>query len=124
MIIKKINNDYNKNINKQKQPSKKNVFLESGQNIVYGSKSFDTKNSNKNINEDGGDEYGEELKDSNYDDYDINENDNNLSKNKTKNSKNISKLTKLNNASTPYERLEILKKLELENKKKDSRAYR
>ena len=111
--------------NNKNQKSKKNIFLESGQNIVYGSKSYDSKNDKENKNYDeGGEEYDDEFNDLNYDniDYDINEKENNISKNnksKNKNGKIVnSKLSKLNSAATPYERLQILDQLELENKKK------
>jgi hypothetical protein len=116
-------NNLNKNNNKN-QKSSKNVFLESGQNIIYGSKNYESKNDKDNKNNvEGDEEYDDEFKDLNYEDldYDINENDNNYSKNKSKanNSKSTNlKLSKLNNATTPYERLQILDQLELENKKK------
>ena len=109
-----------------KKLSKKNVFLESGQNIIYGKKN--EKENNKINAEEEEDYYNDdEFQDINYDDldYDINAIDNKnsnskiKSKNNTNNSKNVNlKLSKLNNAATPYERLQLLDQLELENKKK------
>ena len=108
-----------------KKSSKKNVFLESGQNIIYGKKN-EKENNKKNAEEE--DYYNDdEFQDINCDDldYDINAIDNKnsnskiKSKNNTNNSKNVNlKLSKLNNAATPYERLQLLDQLELENKKK------
>ena len=120
---KNANNDNLNKKNNKNQKSKKNIFLESGQNIVYGSKNYDAKNENKNDDE-GGEQFDDEYKDLNYDnlDYDINEIENSNSKNNKSKSKNgkiaNSKLSKLNSAATPYERLQILDQLELENKKK------
>ena len=108
-----------------KKSSKKNVFLESGQNIIYGKKN--EKENNKKNAEEEEDYNDDEFQDINYDDldYDINAIDNKnsnskiKSKNNTNNSKNVNlKLSKLNNAATPYERLQLLDQLELENKKK------
>ena len=131
------NNKNNNNTNnmtkkiKNSKSSKNNVFLESGQNIIYGQHDLDYNNNKqeKGKNEENvedGDVY-DDFKDLNYEDldYDINnDTDNknsksNKSKNNTNGSKNINlKLSKLNNATTPYERLNILNQLELENKKK------
>ena len=109
-----------------KKLSKKNVFLESGQNIIYGKKN-EKENNKKNAEEEEDYYNDDEFQDINYDDldYDINAIDNKnsnskiKSKNNTNNSKNVNlKLSKLNNAATPYERLQLLDQLELENKKK------
>ena len=109
-----------------KKSSKKNVFLESGQNIIYGKKN-EKENNKKNAEEEEDYYNDDEFQDINYDDldYDINAIDNKnsnskiKSKNNTNNSKNVNlKLSKLNNAATPYERLQLLDQLELENKKK------
>ena len=123
------NNNYDK---KQTKSTKNNVFLESGQNIIYGNQGIEKnkkseKDSNANNNEDGNDDVYDELDnmDLNYNDfnYDINDDENKISKNNTKTngtgSKNINpKITKLNNTTSPYERLQLLNQLEIENKKK------
>ena len=113
-------NDKNKNENKKS--TKNNVFLESGQNIVYGKKN---EKENNKIDPEEEDYNDDEFQDINYDDldYDINasktKNSKNKSKTNTNNSKSTNlKLSKLNNAATPYERLQLLDQLELENKKK------
>ena len=113
-------NDKNKNENKKS--TKNNVFLESGQNIVYGKKN---EKENNKIDPEEEDYNDDEFQDINYDDldYDINatktKNSKNKSKTNTNNSKSTNlKLSKLNNAATPYERLQLLSQLELENKKK------
>ena len=112
-------NDKTQNENKK---STKNVFLESGQNIVYGKKN---EKENNKMDAEEEEDYDGEFKDNNYDDldYDINAieniNSNIKSKKDTNNSKSTNlKLSKLNNAVTPYERLHLLDQLELENKKK------
>ena len=119
-------------IKNNKKSTKKNVFLESGQNIIYGSKGLD-----KNEKENNGEKehmYDDEFNDLIYDDFDYDINENNIndysksnksktntnrSKTNTNKSKNINlKLSKLNKAATPYERLQLLEQLEMENKKK------
>ena len=96
--------------------------MESGQNIVYGKKN---EKENNKIDTEEEDYNDDEFQDINYDDldYDINatktKNSKNKSKTNTNNSKSTNlKLSKLNNAATPYERLQLLSQLELENKKK------
>ena len=115
---KKISPKLNKN---KKQNSNKNIFLESGKNIIYGTKVSD--NEKKNSDEGDDDDIG--LDNVNYDDLDldIDDSDNKYIKNtkskNTNNSKGVNlKLSKINNAATPYERLHLLDQLELENKKK------
>ena len=115
---KKISPKLNKN---KKQNSNKNIFLESGKNIIYGTKGSD--NEKKNSDEGDDDDFG--LDNVNYDDLDldIDDSDNKYIKNtkskNTNNSKGVNlKLSKINNAATPYERLHLLDQLELENKKK------
>ena len=115
---KKISPKLNKN---KKQNSNKNIFLESGKNIIYGTKVSD--NEKKNSDEGDDDDFG--LDNVNYDDLDldIDDSDNKYIKNtkskNTNNSKGVNlKLSKINNAATPYERLHLLDQLELENKKK------
>ena len=124
------NNEYNLNKNSKKS-TKKNVFLESGQNIIYGSKGKDKNEKEKNAG--GGEEdIYDELNDLNYDDFDFDINESNInnysknnkskantnkSKTNTNKAKN-SKLSKLNNAASPFERLQLLEQLEMENKKK------
>ncbi len=114
----KISPKLNKN---KKQNSNKNIFLESGKNIIYGTKGSD--NEKKNSDEGDDDDFG--LDNVNYDDLDldIDDSDNKYIKNtkskNTNNSKGVNlKLSKINNAATPYERLHLLDQLELENKKK------
>ena len=114
----KISPKLNKN---KKQNSNKNIFLESGKNIIYGTKVSD--NEKKNSDEGDDDDFG--LDNVNYDDLDldIDDSDNKYIKNtkskNTNNSKGVNlKLSKINNAATPYERLHLLDQLELENKKK------
>ena len=123
-------NEYNLNKNSKKS-TKKNVFLESGQNIIYGSKGLDKNGKENNGKEE--DIYDDELNDLNYDDFDFDNESNinnysknnkskantNKSKTNTNKSKGINlKLSKLNNAATPFERLQLLEQLEMENKKK------
>ena len=121
-----VNNNTNSNLKviKNSKSTKNNVFLESGQNIIYGSndKKYDLKKE-KEKNDENEDNY-DDLNDINYDDFedDINElenkniNNNNKSKNNTNNTKNVK--SKLNNLTNPYERLHILDQLEMDNKKK------
>ena len=122
---KEGNNISSKLSKKKTKNSNKNVFLESGQNIIYGSKGFDNEKKNNDIDGEEEDlDYG--LDNVNYDDldFDINNTENkysknNISKKNTNNSKGANlKLSKINNAATPYERLQLLDQLELENKKK------
>ena len=120
------NNNTNSNLKviKNSKSTKNNVFLESGQNIIYGStdKNYDLKKE-KEKHDENEDNY-DDLNDINYDDFedDINElenkniNNNNKSKNNTNNTKNVK--SKLNNLTNPYERLHILDQLEMDNKKK------
>ena len=122
----KEGNNISSKLSKQKtKNSNKNVFLESGQNIIYGSKGLDNEKKNNDIDGEEEDlDYG--LDNVNYDDldFDINNTENkysknNISKKNTNNSKGANlKLSKINNAATPYERLQLLDQLELENKKK------
>ena len=117
------NNNLNKNYNKYTKPSKNNVLKESGQNIIYGSQGMNYNKENKNNNLDGEEEdMYNDLDNLNYDDldYDLNGSPSKKSKSKTNanNAKINSKITKLNNATTPYERLNLLEQLEMENKKK------
>ena len=121
-----INNNTNSNLKviKNSKSTKNNVFLESGQNIIYGSsdKNYDLKKE-KEKNDENEDNY-DDLNDINYDDFedDVNDldnkniNNNNKSKNNTNNNKNVK--SKLNNLTNPYERLHILDQLEMDNKKK------
>jgi hypothetical protein len=121
-----VNNNTNSNLKviKNSKSTKNNVFLESGQNIIYGStdKNYDLKKE-KEKHDENEDNY-DDLNDINYDDFedDINElenkniNNNNKSKNNTNNTKNVK--SKLNNLTNPYERLHILDQLEMDNKKK------
>ena len=109
-------NNYNKNT--YSKSTKKNVLKDSGQNIIYGMNNLNNKNkdSNKNLNEDNYNLDDDELNNINYEDldYDLNEgNKINSSNNKSKNPK----ISKLQTASTPYERLELLNQLEMDNKK-------
>jgi len=109
------NNDLNKNYNKYTKPTKNNVLKESGQNIIYGSQGL-----NKNNHLDGGEEdMYDDLNNLNYDDLDYDINDSTNKKNKSKaNAKINPKINKLNNVTSPYERLNLLEQLEEENKKK------
>ena len=109
-------NNYNKNT--YSKSTKKNVLKDSGQNIIYGMNNLNNKNkdSNKNLNEDNYNLDDDELNNINYEDldYDLNEgNKINSSNNKSKNPK----ISKLQTAATPYERLELLNQLEMDNKK-------
>ena len=112
-----INNDYNKyeeddilnykykntgnNLKKDKnsKTTKSNVLKESGQNIIYGMKDINMDDELNNINY-------HEL------DYDLNEDINNQNNNNTN-----PKKSKIKSTTTPYERLELLNQLEMENKK-------
>ena len=113
----KISNSYIKNKNNS---SKNNVLLESGKNIIYGTK---IKNEQQNNNE-GKQGVGDISEDINYDDLDNNNNEysNKFSKNdltKSNNSKiKNQKLSNLKNTANPYEGMELLDQLELESKKK------
>ena len=111
------NDSKNKKLNNS-ESNKNNVFLESGQNIIYGSKDKDYEKMNEKGKNDEFDDALNDLYNDDYD-YDFNETENKNSKanNKSKNNTN-SKLSKLNNATTPLERLQILDQLEIENKKK------
>ena len=122
------NNNNNSNSNSKKiknsKSTKNNVFLESGQNIIYGSNDMDYDKKKGKINNDDNELDKDNYDDINYDDfdYDINETDikntkNNNNKTKNNTNKNL-KLSKLNNAASPYERLHILDQLEEENKLK------
>ena len=104
-------NETEKNQNKMSknnkfQKSEKNVLLESGQNIVYGS----NYEKNKNNKEDN------EL--NNVDNYDIN---NNSKNNKSKKNTNVSKNKNLNqlsdfiNSNNPYENLNLLDQIDIGN---------
>ena len=111
------NSNYNKNsVSKYSKSSKKNVLKDSGQNIIYGMNDLNTKSKKENkILEEAKYNLDDELKDVNYDDidYDLNEG------NKSNNDEKIinPKISKLKSVTTPYERLEILNQLEMENKK-------
>ena len=111
------NSNYNKNsVSKYSKSSKKNVLKDSGQNIIYGMNDLNTKSKKENKNiEEAKYNLDDELKDVNYDDidYDLNEG------NKSNNDEKIinPKISKLKSVTTPYERLEILNQLEMENKK-------
>ena len=112
-----INNDYDKyeeddilnykykntgnNLKKDKnsKTTKSNVLKESGQNIIYGMKDINMDDELNNINY-------HEL------DYDLNEDINNQNNNNTN-----PKKSKIKSTTTPYERLELLNQLEMENKK-------
>ena len=104
------NNNYNKNsVNKYSTKSKNSVLKDSGQNIVYGM----NNNLNKNLNEDN---YN--LDDINYDDLDYDSNaGNNLNKKNNNNKAANPKISKLKNTTSPYERIELLNQLEMENQK-------
>ena len=73
-----------------------------------------TKESNKNMNEVNSN-FDDELNDINYDDIDYDLNEGN-SQNKN-NNKITPKISKLKKVTTPYERLELLDQLEMENQK-------
>ena len=116
-----VDNYYNKDKNsfmKNSKQSKNNVLKESGQNIIYGMNDLNNKykenekNNNSNLYNDNS---VEELDNINYDELDkeINGDNNNKNNNKETNSK----LAKLKKTTTPYERLEILDQLEMENRK-------
>lgn len=101
-------NSFNKSKNKSTKKSKNNILRDSGQNIVYG---MNNKNNNKLKNEDN---LYKDLNKNNYDsNYDLN--DSNLDINNNKNAN--TKMSKLNNIKSSYERLEKLDQLEEENKK-------
>ena len=114
-------NNYNKNsVNKYSKQTKKSVLKDSGQNIVYGinNRNNKTKENNKNLNEDKYNFNDDELNDINYDelDYDLNEGGSS-NKNNDNNKTTNPKISKLKTVTTPYERLELLNQLEMENKK-------
>ena len=114
-------NSYNKNyVNKYSKQSKNSVLKDSGQNIVYGTNNLNskTKENNKKVNEGNYNFKDDDLNDINYDelDYDLNEEDN-LNKNNDSNKVTNPKISKLKSVTTPYERLELLNQLEMENKK-------
>ena len=97
----------NKNIlskNNKYQKSDKNVLLESGQNIIYGSKGKDYEKS-KNNKEDN------EINDMN--DYNIN----NYSKKNTNISKtkNLNQFSDIINSNNPYENLDLLDQIDIDN---------
>ena len=105
-------NETEKNQNKNKmnknnkyQKSAKNVFLESGENIIYGSKSKDYEKS-KNNKEDN------ELNDMNN--YDINNNQSKKNTNVSKN-KNLNQLSDIINSNNPYENLHSLDQIDIDN---------
>ena len=115
-------NNYNKNsVNKYSTKSKNSVLKESGQNIVYGmNNNFNnkTKELNKNLNEDNYNLDDDELNDINYDDLDYDSNAGNNTNKKNNNNKTANpKISKLKTVTSPYERLELLNQLEMENKK-------
>ena len=116
-------NNYNKNsVNKYSTKSKNSVLKESGQNIVYGmNNNFNnkTKELNKNLNEDNYNLDDDELNDINYEDldYDSNAGNNTNKKNNNNNKTANPKISKLKTVTSPYERLELLNQLEMENKK-------
>ena len=114
-----INNNNGNNIisSKYSKPSKSNVFKESGQNIIYGNNNLSKKimdtdsnisNTKKSKNLDNF-ENNDIYHDSNYN---LDEDDDNDLTNKKPNPK----IDKLKKATTPYERLELLNQLEMENK--------
>ena len=114
------NNDLNNNNFKKENNSKStksNILKTSGQNIIYGTNNINNKlkEKNKNTNEIN-DNFDEDLDNINYDDlnYDLNEEEN-LNKNSNKEENN--KISQLKKATTPYERLELLNQLEMENNK-------
>ena len=113
------NNDLNNNNNfkkeKNSKSTKSNVLKDSGQNIIYGMNNLNIKEKNKNTNEIN-DNFDEDLDNINYDDlnYDLNEEEN-LNKNSNKEENN--KISQLKKVTTPYERLELLNQLEMENNK-------
>ena len=108
---KEINNQnsFNKSKNKSTKKSKNNILRDSGQNIIYG---MNNKNNNKLKNEDNlKKDLNKNNNDSNYDLNDSNLDINNNNKNAN------SKMSKINNITSSYERLEKLDQLEEENKK-------
>ena len=112
----KISNSYIKNKNNS---SKNNILLESGKNIIYGTK---TKNEQQNNNE-GKQGVGDISEDINYDDLDNNNNEysNKFSKNDLAKSNNSKiKNQKLSNlkSNANAEKMELLDQLEFESKKK------
>ena len=82
---------------------------------------YNKENKNNNLDGEEEDMYND-LDNLNYEDfdYDLNGSPNKKNKSKTNvnNAKINPKISKLNNATTPYERLSLLEKLEEENKKK------
>ena len=114
------NNDLNNNNFKKENNSKStksNILKTSGQNIIYGTNNINNKlkEKNKNTNEIN-DNFDEDLDNINYDDlnYDLNEEEN---VNKKSNKEENNKISQLKKATTPYERLELLNQLEMENNK-------
>ena len=108
-------NSLKKNKNKSSKKSKNNILRDSGQNIIYGINNKNNKtNKNKNIIS-GEDNLNNDSNDEKYNlNYDLQENENNPSKN----SKNIN-TKKSNKVISPYERLDILDQLELDNRKEN-----
>ena len=103
---------------KNSKQSKNNVLKESGQNIIYGMNDLNNKYKEKEKNNYSNlynDNSVEELDNINYDDLDKELNGDNSNKNNNKETN--SKLAKLKKTTTPYERLEILDQLEMENRK-------
>mgnify|MGYP002624649274 CR=1 FL=1 len=113
-------NNLNNNYNKYTKPTKNNILKESGQNIIYGTQGMNYNKENKNNELGGGEE--DMYDDINYNDldYDLNGsvNKKNKSKNNINNAKLNPKISKLNHTTSPYERLNLLDQLEMENKKK------
>jgi len=113
------NNDLNNNNNfkkeKNSKSTKSNVLKDSGQNIIYGMNNLNIKEKSGGANEIN-DNFDEDLDNINYDDlnYDLNEEEN-LNKNSNKEDNN--KISQLKKVTTPYERLELLNQLEMENNK-------
>ena len=109
---KEINNQnsFNKSKNKSTKKSKNNILRDSGQNIVYG---MNNKNNNKLKKEDN---LYKDLNKNNYDsNYDLNDSNFDINNNNNKNAN--TKMSKINNITSSYERLEKLDQLEEENKK-------
>ena len=107
---------YSKNsVNKTQKGNKSSVLKESGAKIISGMNDLNDKSKEKEKNSNLNDDLNGEL---NYDklddlDYDLDDLGNNNKTNKNTNSK----ISKLNKVSTPYERLDLLNQLEIENKK-------
>lgn len=108
---KEINNQnsFNKSKHKSTKKSKNNILRDSGQNIVYG---MNNKNNNKLKKEDN---LYKDLNKNNYDsNYDLNDSNFDINNN---NKNANTKMSKINNITSSYERLEKLDQLEEENKK-------